>query len=127
MHKVCYIEDDPDLRQDLAELLEISGLTVRAYESAEEFLTSGSEEEAPKDYSLWVVDLTLPGLNGRELCSMLRQRGVETPIVVLSGEEKTEELEQFVNLHRLIFISKPFKFDHFLARVLDILPQGAET
>lgn len=127
MRTVCLVEDDPDLRQDLVELLEIAGTKATAYENAEACLNwlDSAKQDPISCFKLFLVDLTLPGMGGRQFVATLRQRGIESPILVLSGESKTDEIDQFLNLHKLHFMPKPFKFEVFLAKVSNLMLEGA--
>src|SRR4030095_2979192 len=78
---VHIIDDDASFRRAVGRLLQAEGLQVREYTSAGEFLIS-----SPEHYSGCILlDVRLSGPNGLELQDALRQRGIQLPMVFLSG------------------------------------------
>ena len=73
------VDDEPSVRLALERLLSASGFAVRAYASAEEFLSAGG------DQGCVVLDIDLPGMSGIELQRELQARGHRWQIVFLSA------------------------------------------
>lgn len=111
---VCYVEDDPDLRADIVELLELQELIVSSYESAEDCL---ADMVADESHSLYIFDLTLPGRSGAELAQEVRALGLRAPILILSGEADLECVEELTGQCDAVFMAKPFKFEDLIRRV----------
>jgi FixJ family two-component response regulator len=75
------VDDDPLVRESVADLLSSSGFAVRTFGSATELVRS----ERP-DVSAWLIlDVELPGLSGLDLQVELAKSGIEMPIVFLTG------------------------------------------
>jgi two-component system OmpR family response regulator len=68
-------------------------------------------------YDLIVLDIQLPRKNGLELSRELRREGVETPILMLTGRDSTEDIVRGLDAGADDYLTKPFAFDEFLARV----------
>ena len=69
---------------------------------------------------LVVLDVMLPGINGFELCGLLRQRG-RTPILMLTARSQKADKLKGLNLGADDYITKPFDLEEFLARVRAVL------
>jgi DNA-binding response OmpR family regulator len=76
------------------------------------------------DYDLVVLDLMLPGRDGREVCRNLRAGGVKTPVLILTAladlQDKVDGLDRGAD----DYMTKPFAFEEFLARVRALLRRG---
>lgn len=78
---IALVDDDADLRTALRFALEVEGFQVETFESGEALLL-----RAPFVGSACIVlDYRLPGIDGLETLRQLRRRGVETPVVVITG------------------------------------------
>jgi DNA-binding response OmpR family regulator len=102
--RILVIEDEPELRQMILDLLEASGFLAVGVDRPE-FANSVAAGEHP---DLFIVDLMLPGLNGIELAKDLRAHGYErTPMIAISASrsmlESAEESRLFQEMLR-----KPF-------------------
>ena len=78
---VIVVDDDAAVRQSLKFALELEGLNVRLYESADELL---AEPELP-DNGCLVVDYYMPRMNGVELIDRLRRRLVKLPAILITA------------------------------------------
>jgi DNA-binding response OmpR family regulator len=112
--RVLVIDDDPDLRDMLSEQLQVH----------EEFVTdtagSGSEalERATKEYfDVILLDLGLPDMDGREVCRTLRQSGVKSPILMLTGADTETDTIQGLEAGPNDYVTKPFRIGVLLARM----------
>lgn len=83
--KIFVIEDDEAVRASTRALLEARGFLIRDFADAESFLavTDG------RDADCIVLDHGLTGMSGLDLIGLLRSRGVETPVVMVSGNGKS--------------------------------------
>lgn len=82
--RIYVVEDDEAVRASTRALLEARGFLVRDFADAESFLgvTDGSDADCI------VLDHSLTGMSGLDLIALLRSRGVETPVVMVSGNGK---------------------------------------
>lgn len=77
---VAIVEDDDAVRNALAFSLQTGGLSVRAYQCAEDVLADGLLIEI----HCFVVDYKLPAMNGLELLGELRRRGIDAPAILIA-------------------------------------------
>ena len=102
--RVLLVEDDPVAGQAIAGLIETFGYTVTLVPQA---LAALSEIDAGDGFDLMVCDFDLPGMDGCELTSMLRQRGVTTPIVALTASAHGDEEQRALAAGMNAFLRKP--------------------
>jgi two-component system, OmpR family, phosphate regulon response regulator OmpR len=111
------VEDDPAMRDMLANYLEGQGLVVTAMASAEELLRRMHRLRP----DLVVLDVTLPGLSGLQACQKLRAQGDRLPIILLTA--RTEEVDRVLGLEMGAddYLGKPFSARELLARIRAVL------
>ena len=78
---VFVVDDDPAILRSMRWLIESVGLPVRTFPSAKEFL----DEYNPDMPGCLVLDVRMPGISGLELQEVLRERGCEIPIIIVTG------------------------------------------
>lgn len=103
---VHVVDDDASLRRALVFLLESVGWQVAGHASAEEFLKAFDGTLRP---ACLVLDVRMPLMSGLELQQVLHSRGVEVPIVFLTGHGDVAMAVQAMKLGASDFIEKPFK------------------
>lgn len=117
MIKILLVEDEPKTVQSLKKGLEESNYTVDvAYDG--EIAYQLCNQNA---YHLIISDIIIPGINGLELCRKLRQKGVETPILMLTALSSTDDKVIGFDAGADDYLAKPFDFKEFLARVRALL------
>ncbi len=77
----------------------------------------GLERASQATYDLIVLDLRLPGMTGVEVLRTLRDRGVDTPVLVLTAQDAVESKVQALRTGADDYVTKPFAFEELLARV----------
>ncbi|MDD3530213.1 MAG: response regulator, partial [Gallionellaceae bacterium] len=78
---VYVVDDDSSIRYGLSMLLEPEGFNVQAHSSGEEFLAAYD----PARQGCVILDLCMPGMGGLEVQAELVRRGIQLPIIFLSG------------------------------------------
>jgi DNA-binding response OmpR family regulator len=68
-------------------------------------------------YDLLVLDVRIPGMNGLELVRTLRDRGLTSPILMLTAQDSVEFKVQALRAGADDYVTKPFAFEELLARV----------
>ena len=114
--KVLVIDDQPLLRDVLAEFLELLGHEA-------DLAADGSEGLArfdPSVHQLVLTDFLMPGMTGLEVAEAIRARGCTTPIVMISGFAKPDDERRAVEAG-LRFVSKPITFVQFKATMAEIV------
>jgi DNA-binding response OmpR family regulator len=117
MHTILVIDDDEELQDTIAVMLEQEGYrTVQALDGK-----SGYERALTLKPDLLVVDLRLPGMSGMEICKQLRASQIQIPIIVLSavGEEVDKVL--LLEIGADDYVTKPFGRRELLARIRAVL------
>jgi DNA-binding response OmpR family regulator len=72
-------------------------------------------------YDLIILDIMLPGINGIEVCRKIRQRGIQTPIMMLTARDSVGDKVLGLDSGADDYLTKPFLFDEFLARIRALL------
>ena len=112
MNKILIIEDDTDINNMTAEALKKAG-----YESTQAF--SGTEgllyiEREP--FSLVIMDLMLPGLNGEDLLPKIRAKQ-NIPVIVISAKDSIDSKVNLLTSGAEDYLTKPFDIQELIARV----------
>ncbi len=115
--KVLIIEDEQDIRDSLKFSLEAERFSVAVASDGEEGLSLAHGNE----FDLVILDQTLPGKTGVEICTELRATDEHLPIIMLSAQTELLAADGMSKLGVNDFVSKPFTFDELLARVKAVL------
>lgn len=112
MH-VLIIEDQAKLAENIGKYLQSERFAVTIAHDGKE----GFEKAMMLAIDLLILDINLPGIDGYNVCSMLRQRGKTMPILMLTARAKQEEVVHGLNIGADDYLRKPFDLDELLARV----------
>ncbi|MGH9160301.1 MAG: response regulator transcription factor [Vicinamibacteraceae bacterium] len=113
MKRILLIEDEPGLVLTLSDRLAREGYDVQAAHDGEE----GFEKAVAEPFDLIVLDVMLPRRNGFDVCRDLRQRGVETPIIMLTARGQVVDKVVGLKLGADDYLTKPFETMELLARI----------
>jgi len=83
--------------------------------------TDGLELAAVNEYDAIVLDVMLPGMNGFDVTSRLRAKGSNTPILILTVKDQTEDKVRGLDAGADDYLVKPFAFPELLARIRALL------
>ncbi|AZK48086.1 response regulator transcription factor [Paenibacillus lentus] len=119
--RLLVIEDEPTLSRLLSYNLSSEGYEV----VVEEHGQSGLETALKNDFNLILLDLMLPGMNGFEIMSRLRNEGVKTPVIMLTAKNAEQEVVQGLKSGADDYITKPFGVAELLARVAAVLRRSS--
>jgi DNA-binding NtrC family response regulator len=97
------VDDDADLRNDVASFLSHRGYRVQPCGDGEEAL----EQADRRAFDVAILDLSMPGLSGLEVLQKLKARGAECEVVMLTGEGTIETAVEAMKLGAREFLSKP--------------------
>jgi CheY-like chemotaxis protein len=115
--RALVVDDDPDLRRIVRATIERSGLglTVITAQDADEALTL-TELERP---DVVILDLSMPGLDGYDMCQRLRRarHTKRVPVLILSANGTPESVDRARRAGASDYVVKPFKREDFIARV----------
>jgi two-component system copper resistance phosphate regulon response regulator CusR len=111
--KILVIEDDRTVGQYVKHGLEEQRFTADLVDEGLEGLRVASTGH----YDVIVMDLRLPGMNGLEIVRTLRDRGVTTPVLMLTAQDSVEFKVAGLRAGADDYVTKPFSFEELLARV----------
>ena len=111
--KVLVVEDDRTVGQFVRRGLEEQRYQVDLVGEGGE----GLERASQTSYDVIVLDLRLPVMSGIEVLRTLRDRGIATPVLVLTAQDAVESKVQALRTGADDYVTKPFAFEELLARV----------
>ena len=111
--KILVIEDDRTVGQYVKHGLEEQRFTADLVDDGLEGLRVASTGH----YDVIVMDLRLPGMTGLEIVRTLRDRGVTTPVLMLTAQDSVEFKVAGLRAGADDYVTKPFSFEELLARV----------
>ncbi len=111
--RILVIEDDAKIASFVAKGLTEEGFAVDLAADGIDGLHLGLEES----YSVIVVDLMLPDLDGLSVIAKLREKGVKTPIIILSAKHSVDDRVRGLQTGSDDYLVKPFSFSELLARI----------
>jgi two-component system copper resistance phosphate regulon response regulator CusR len=111
--RVLLVEDSVALRQPVAKALKASGFAVDSTGDGAE----GWQMAQDHDYDVIVLDIMLPGMDGRELLQRLRTAGNETPVLFLTAKDTVEDRVAGLRLGADDYLVKSFAIEELIARV----------
>lgn len=114
---VLVVDDEPDVQRQLTFILERAGLRAVTSSHAEEALEQ-CRRESPE---VILLDLLMPGIDGYELCGMIRAEFAHVPIIVITGAKDSESCSRIMTNGANDFLSKPLQAGEVLIRVKNAL------
>jgi heavy metal response regulator len=115
--RILIVEDEEKISKFIKRGLKEEGYMVDLAEDGEKghFFTTTNE------YDLIVLDLMLPKMDGLALCRLLRGQGYQVPILMLTAKDAVKDKVEGLDSGADDYLSKPFAFEEFLARVRALL------
>jgi DNA-binding response OmpR family regulator len=117
MTKILIVDDEPAMREGLADNLEFEGYETEMAANGKE----GLDMIMSRKYDLVVLDVMMPEMSGFDVCKELRKRNVAVPVILLTA--KGEEIDKVLGLELGAddYITKPFSLRELIARIKAIL------
>lgn len=119
--KVLLIEDNIYLAQSISRRLQKEFVVEIAYTGKE-----GKEKALNLNYAVILLDLTLPDMNGLEVCKSLRKAGITTPVLITSADQTVDSRVALLEHGADDFLVKPFRADELIARIHAILRRNSQ-
>ncbi len=119
MPSILVVDDEPGVRSALSGVLKDEGYDVEAVESGEACL----ERLARGTYDLVVLDVWLPGMDGLATLARMRERQVDTQVVVISGHGNIESAVRAIKMGAFDFVEKPLSLEKTVLVVRNALRQ----
>ena len=115
MHKILMIEDDEEFAELLGRFLSRYGIEVTSYPDPYLGLSAGIE-----DYDLMILDLTLPGMDGLEVCREVRAKH-DIPIIISSARGDIGDKVAGLQIGADDYLPKPYDPQEMHARIVSLL------
>ncbi len=122
MKSILLAEDDPDIVRLLQLHLSEPAYALQAYGTGPEALKAA----ASQPFDLIILDITLPGLDGMEICKAVRKEDAATPIMMLTGLSGESDKVLALDLGADAYVTKPFGILELLARIKALLRRGEQ-
>lgn len=111
--RVLLVEDEPKTAQFIAQGLSEGGFVVDHAATGSDGLAWG----LVTPYDVIVLDVIVPGPDGWKIIQLLREQGINTPVLFLTARDAVEDRVRGLELGADDYLIKPFSFSEFLARV----------
>ena len=118
--RILVAEDDQGVRDAIERALTIEGYKVLAAEDGARALEVGGDHSP----DLYLLDVMMPYVDGLSVCRTLRQRGDNTPILVLTARHEISDRVAGLDAGADDYLTKPFALDELLARIRALLRRG---
>jgi DNA-binding response OmpR family regulator len=115
--RILIAEDDPLISGFLEKGLRARGYSTHVVDDGEEAARVG----LVGDYDLLILDLVLPRRDGFQVLQELRAKGKELPVVVVTARPELRDRVACLNAETDDYMTKPFRFEHLLARMRELL------
>ena len=115
--RILLVEDDPTTSRSIELMLTHANLNVYCTDMGED----GIDLAKLYDYDLILLDLNLPDMSGHEVLRQIRQARIETPILILSGADDTENKLKGFGFGADDYLTKPFHREELVARIHAII------
>ncbi|WP_226781062.1 response regulator transcription factor CtrA [Oceaniglobus trochenteri] len=115
--RILLVEDDPTTSRSIELMLTHANLNVYCTDMGEE----GVDLAKLYDYDLILLDLNLPDMNGHEVLRQVRLARIDTPILILSGSDDTDNKIKGFGFGADDYLTKPFHREELVARIHAII------
>ena len=117
MSKILIIDDERSIRRTLKEILEFENYEVEAVEDG----IAGVKEALANSYDVIFCDIKMPQMDGMEVLTKLKNDGLETPIIMISGHGNIETAVESIRNGAYDFIEKPLDLNRILVTIKNAL------
>jgi DNA-binding response OmpR family regulator len=112
VEKILIVEDDATMLRGLKDNFEMKGYKVVTAADGE----AGLEAAMAHKPDLIVLDIMLPKINGYEICRLVREAGLTSPIIMLTAKGEESDIVLGLNLGADDYVTKPFSIKELMAR-----------
>jgi two-component system response regulator MprA len=117
VHRILIVDDEPAVRTALSRALEIEGYDIDVVPTGEAALTTLERSS----FDLILLDVSMPGIDGLEVCRRLRDGGDTTPVIVVTARSQVSDSVAGLDAGADDYVVKPFALDELLARLRALL------
>lgn len=120
---ILIVEDEPELLENLKNVLEREKYTIETACNGKEAL----DKIWGETHDLILLDLMLPLLNGLDVLQEIRKTGILTPVLILTAKGDIEDRVLGLDFGADDYLAKPFSLSELLARIRALLRRGVEA
>lgn len=120
MPKILIIDDERSIRRTLKEILEFENYEVEAVEDG----IAGVKEAKANNYDVIFCDIKMPQMDGIEVLTKLKNDGLETPIIMISGHGNIETAVDSIKNGAYDFIEKPLDLNRILVTIKNAMEKS---
>jgi len=121
-HCILIVDDEPNVRLNYRVTLETEGFEVREASSG----SAALRELADKDFDLAILDMRMPEMDGLELLESMRERNIQTPVVIITAYGDIPHAVRAMKLGAIDFLEKPLTPEVLRSTVGEILGRHAK-
>lgn len=118
-HRIGIVDDDDDVRDAIRTLLEVNGHLVSEYGSAQSYLAN------PQDDCILLVDLSMADFNGLDLVELLRNGGIQIPVVLMADVTRPWQVQRISESQHCTVLLKPLNANPLLTALQSLLNEVA--
>jgi two-component system, LuxR family, response regulator FixJ len=107
--RICLVDDNPEFRESAAWWLEGLGYEVSAFDGPSACLEALATDEALRTSACLLFDVRMPEMSGLQLLDALRERGVDRPVIFMTGHGDVPLAVEAMRKGALTFLEKPFQ------------------
>jgi len=122
MMKILVIDDEAVVLESCKKILRSEGFAVALVSTVDDALALLEQER----FSLLLIDIKMPKRDGLYLMDVLCRRGEQIPVVVMSGYQTEETIEEATRRGAAFFLPKPFTPDELLSAVRKVIKRNEQ-
>jgi two-component system OmpR family response regulator len=115
--RVLLVEDDPLIGRAIEQALHDEAIAVNWVQDGQTAIDTAQLEK----YSLVLLDIGLPKINGLGVLSQLRKKKIETPVIIITARDAVEDRIQGLDVGADDYLVKPFSISELLARMRAVI------
>jgi DNA-binding response OmpR family regulator len=123
MRTVLIVEDEPAMLRGLEDNFKDKGYYVLTAVDGKQGLEKALREKP----DLILLDIMLPEFNGYEVCSQVREKGLDMPIIMLTAKDQESDIVLGLNLGADDYVTKPFSIKELMARAEAFMRRRKDT
>ncbi len=118
--RILVVEDNPDILVNVVDYLTLKGVVVDAMQHG----SSALEQIRQQEYDLVVLDLSLPGMDGLDLCRQLRAEHNPLPVVMVTARDTLDDKLHGFDAGADDYLVKPFALPELWSRIQAVLKRS---
>jgi len=124
--KALIVDDDPMIRHLVTAMLDAEGYEVNIAEDGLQGVEFLDSQPRPLDFSVIILDVVMPGMNGLDVLTRLKLHAhtQNIPVLMLTGENKAEDIMAGYNIGADYYITKPFTRQQLLYGLDLVIAKG---